>query len=240
MGGGDPDSNPRLRAAIVKARAASMPKDNIKRAIDKGTGAGAGAAIYQELVYEGYAQGGVAVLVEVLTDNNNRAAANVRNIFSKNGGNLGTSGSVSRMFDRKGVIVLDGEKISEDEVMDISISEKAKIKKQMKVALEAGAEDVVAEDGVITITTDPNDFTAVVEAIQAKHDAGLSPKEEETPESEKWASLSAAVSMVPQMTTAVDLDTAAKVKKLLDRLEEDDDVQAVWSTVEYPDDFEDA
>ena len=226
MGGGDPDSNPRLRAAIVKARAASMPKDNIKRAIDKGTGAGAGAAIYQELVYEGYAQGGVAVLVEVLTDNKNRAAANVRNIFSKNGGNLGTSGSVSRMFDRKGVIVLDGEKISEDEVME--------------VALEAGAEDVVAEDGVITITTDPNDFTAVVEAIQAKHDAGLSPKEEETPESEKWASLSAAVSMVPQMTTAVDLDTAAKVKKLLDRLEEDDDVQAVWSTVEYPDDFEDA
>ena len=99
MGGGDPDSNPRLRAAIVKARAASMPKDNIKRAIDKGTGAGAGAAVYQELVYEGYAQGGVAVLVEVLTDNNNRAAANVRNIFSKNGGNLGTSGSVSRMFD---------------------------------------------------------------------------------------------------------------------------------------------
>jgi transcriptional/translational regulatory protein YebC/TACO1 len=128
------------------------------------------------------------------------------------------------MFDRKGVIVLDGEKITEDEVME--------------VALDAGAEDVVAEDGVITITTDPNDFTSVVEAVQAKHDAGLSPKEEETPESEKWATLSAAVSMVPQMTTAVDLETASKVKKLLDRLEEDDDVQAVWSTVEYPDDFD--
>ena len=108
----------------------------------------------------------------------------------------------------------------------------------MEVVLDAGAEDVVAEDGVITVTTDPNSFTGVVEAIQAKHDAGLSPKEEETPESEKWASLSAAVSMVPQMTTAVDLDTAAKVKKLLDKLEEDDDVQAVWSTVEYPDDFD--
>lgn len=223
MGGGDPDGNPRLRTAILKARAASMPKDNIKRAIDKGTGA-AGGGNYVELVYEGYAQGGVAVLVEVLTDNNNRAAANVRNIFNKNGGNLGTTGSVSRMFERKGVIELDAEKVTEDEVME--------------VALDAGAEDVVSEDGVITVTTDPNSFNGVVEAIQKKHDAALSPKEEETPESEKWATLSAEVSMVPQMYTAVDKDTASKVKKLLDKLEEDDDVQNVWSTVEYPDDFE--
>ena len=122
------------------------------------------------------------------------------------------------------MFVLDNEKITEDEVME--------------VALDSGAEDVVAEDGVITITTDPASFNAVGEAIQAKHDAALGPKEAETPESEKWTTLSAEISIVPQMTTAVDAETAAKVKKLLDRLEEDDDVQAVWSTVEYPDDFD--
>lgn len=207
MGGGDPNANPRLRAAIVKARAASMPKDNIERAIKKGTGE-LGGGTFEELVYEGYAAGGVAVLVEVLTDNHNRAAANVRNIFNKTGGNLGTSGSVSRMFDRKGVIEYDAETVSEEEVME--------------AALEAGAEDIVNEDGVITVTTAPNDFTAVVEALEPKG----------------WTSLSAEVAMVPQAYTAVDKDTAAKVQKLIDRLEEDDDVQNVWTTVEYPDDFE--
>ncbi len=207
MGGGDPNANPRLRAAIVKARAASMPKDNIERAIKKGTGE-LGGGTFEELVYEGYAAGGVAVLVEVLTDNHNRAAANVRNIFTKTGGNLGTTGSVSRMFDRKGVIEYDAEKVSEEEVME--------------AALEAGAEDIVNEDGVITVTTAPNDFTAVVEALEPKG----------------WTSLSAEVAMVPQAYTAVDKDTAAKVQKLIDRLEEDDDVQNVWTTVEYPDDFE--
>ena len=207
MGGGDPNSNPRLRTAILKARAASMPKDNIERAIKKGTGE-TGAANYEELVYEGYAAGGVAVLVEVLTDNKNRAAANVRNIFNKTGGNLGTSGSVSRMFERKGVIEYDAEVVSEEEVME--------------AALEAGAEDIVNEDGVITVTTAPNDFTSVVEALEPKG----------------WTSLSAEVAMVPQAYTAVDKDTAAKVQKLIDRLEEDDDVQNVWTTVEYPDDFE--
>jgi len=207
MGGGDPNANPRLRAAIVKARAASMPKDNIERAIKKGTGE-LGGGTFEELVYEGYAAGGVAVLVEVLTDNHNRAAANVRNIFNKTGGNLGTSGSVSRMFDRKGVIEYDAEAVSEEEVME--------------AALEAGADDIVNVDGVITVTTDPASFTAVVEALEPKG----------------WESLSAEVSMVPQAYTAVDKDTAAKVQKLIDRLEEDDDVQNVWTTVEYPDDFE--
>ena len=207
MGGGDPNANPRLRAAIVKARAASMPKDNIERAIKKGTGE-LGGGTFEELVYEGYAAGGVAVLVEVLTDNHNRAAANVRNIFNKTGGNLGTSGSVSRMFDRKGVIEYDAEAVSEEEVME--------------AALEAGAEDIVNEDGVITVTTAPNDFTTVVEALEPKG----------------WTSLSAEVAMVPQAYTAVDKDTAAKVQKLIDRLEEDDDVQNVWTTVEYPDDFD--
>ncbi len=207
MGGGDPDSNPRLRSAMLKAKAASMPKDNIERAIKKGTGE-LGAVSYEELVYEGYAAGGVAVLVEVLTDNKNRAAADVRNIFNKNGGNLGTSGSVSRMFDRKGVIEYDAEKVSEDEVMN--------------VGLEAGAEDIVNEDGVITVTTDPASFDSVLEALQAK----------------EWETLSASVSMVPQAYTAVDVDTAKKVAKLINKLEENDDVQNVWSTVEYPEDFD--
>ncbi len=207
MGGGDPNSNPRLRTAILKAKAASMPKDNIERAIKKGTGE-LGAATYEELVYEGYAAGGVAVLVEVLTDNKNRAAADVRNIFNKNGGNLGTSGSVSRMFDRKGVIEYDAEKVSEDEVMEIG--------------LEAGADDIVNEDGVITVTTDPSAFEKVLEALQAKN----------------FESLSAEVSMVPQAYTAVDVDSAKKVAKLLNKLEENDDVQNVYSTVEYPDGFD--
>ncbi len=207
MGGGDPNANPRLRTAILKARAASMPKDNIERAIKKGTGE-TGAANYEELVYEGYAAGGVAVLVEVLTDNKNRAAANVRNIFNKTNGNLGTTGSVSRMFERKGVIEYDSEKVSEDELME--------------VALEAGADDIVNEDGVITVTTDPGSFDGVLEALQNKG----------------YESLSAGVNMVPMAYTSVDKDTAAKVQKLLDRLEEDEDVQNVYSTVEYPEDFD--
>jgi len=207
MGGGDPDSNPRLRTAMLKAKAASMPKDNIERAIKKGTGE-LGAVSYEELVYEGYAAGGVAVLVEVLTDNKNRAAADVRNIFNKNGGNLGTTGSVSRMFDRKGVIEYDAEKVNEDELTE--------------VALEANAEDVANEDGVITVTTDPASFDSVLEALQAK----------------EYESLSAAVSMVPQAYTAVDVETAKKVAKLINKLEENDDVQNVWSTVEYPEDFD--
>ncbi len=207
MGGGDPASNPRLRTAMLKAKAASMPKDNIERAIKKGTGE-LGATSYEELVYEGYAPGGVAVLVEVLTDNKNRAAANVRNFFTKNGGNLGTSGSVSRMFDRKGVIEYDAEKVSEDEIME--------------VALEAGAEDITTEDGVTTVTTDPAAFDKVLEALQAKN----------------FESLSAEVSMVPQSYTAVDADVAKKVAKLVSKLEEDEDVQNVYTTVEYPDDFD--
>lgn len=207
MGGGDINSNPRLRTAVLKARAASMPKDNIDRAIKKGTGE-TGAASYEEFVYEGYAPGGVAVMVEVLTDNKNRAAANVRNFFTKNGGNLGTTGSVSRMFDRKGVIEYDAEKVGEDELME--------------VALEAGAEDIVNEDGVITVTTDPAAFNAVLEALQAKN----------------YESLSASVSMVPQAYSAIDGETAKKVQKLIDKLEEDEDVQNVYHNAEYPDDFD--
>ena len=207
MGGGDPNSNPRLRTVILKARAANMPKDNIERAIKKGTGEDGGAA-YEEYLYEGYAPGGVAVMVEVLTDNKNRAAADVRNIFSKSGGNLGTTGSVSRMFQRKGQIAYDAEKVSEDELME--------------VALEAGADDIVNEDGVITVTTAPDAFADVLDALNEKG----------------YESISAEVAMVPDAYTAVDAETAAKVQKMIDKLEDNDDVQNVYHTAEYPDDFE--
>lgn len=207
MGGGDPNSNPRLRTIIIKARAANMPKDNIERAIKKGTGED-GATTYEEFIYEGYAAGGVAVMVEVLTDNKNRAAADVRNIFTRNGGNLGVTGSVSRMFQRKGTIEFDSEKVSEDEIME--------------VALDAGAEDIVNEDGVITVTTTSEAFASVADALNAKG----------------FQSLQADVGMVPDAYTPVDKETAARVLKLVNRLEDNDDVQNVYTNVEYPDDFD--
>jgi len=207
MGGGDPNGNPRLRTAILKARAANMPKDNIERAIKKGTGE-LGGASYEELLYEGYAPGGVAVLVEVLTDNKNRAAANVRNLFSKNGGNLGATGSVSYMFNRKGVIEYDAEVVSEEKLMED--------------ALEAGAEDIQSEAGVLTVTTDPNDFASVLENLQEKG----------------FESVSAEVSMVPATYMSLDAETVRKVLKMVERLEEDDDVQNVYTNLDIPDDFE--
>ncbi|UTC76233.1 YebC/PmpR family DNA-binding transcriptional regulator [Treponema sp. OMZ 792] len=207
MGGGDPATNPRLRTAVLKARAANMPKDNIERAIKKGTGE-LGAVNYEELLYEGYGPGGVAVLVEVLTDNKNRTAASVRNIFTKSGGNLGATGSVAYMFNRKGVIEYDAEVVSEEAIME--------------AALEAGAEDIAAEDGVITVTTDPNDFASVLEALQEKG----------------FESVSAAVSMVPDTYVALDADTTQKALKMIDKLEEDDDVQTVSSNIEIPEGFE--
>jgi len=207
MSGGDPNMNPRLRTAILKARAANMPKDNIERAIKKGTGE-LGGSIFEELNYEGYGPGGVAVLVEVLTDNKNRAAANVRNLFAKNGGNLGATGSVSYMFNRKGVIEYDAESINEDEIME--------------VALEAGADDVANEDGVISVTTDPINFEKVLEALQAKG----------------YESVSAAVSMVPDVYSTLDNEMTRKVLKLIDRLEEDEDVQNVYSNIDIPEGYE--
>ena len=207
MGGGDPSSNPRLRTAILKARAANMPKDNIERAIKKGTGE-LGGSVYEEKIYEGYGPGGVAVLVEVLTDNNNRAAANVRNIFSKSGGNLGATGSVAYMFNRKGVIEYDAETVKEDEIME--------------AGLEAGAEDIAEDGGVITVTTDPADFETVLEYLQNKG----------------YESVSAEISMVPDTYSTLDADTTRKVLKLIDRLEEDDDVQNVYSNIDIPEGFE--
>ena len=207
MGGGDADSNARLRTAILKARAANMPKDNIERAIKKGTGE-LGASTYEELVYEAYAPGGIAVLIEVLTDNKNRAAAEVRNILNKAGGSLATSNAVLRLFSRKGVISLDGEKYAEDQVME--------------VALEAGADDIVNEGGEIVVYTSPEAFEAVLNAINEK---GM-----ETDGAE--------VSMVPESYVDLDKDAGGKVSKMIDRLEENDDVQNVYHNANLPEEDE--
>lgn len=207
MGGGDPDSNPRLRTAILKAKAANMPKDNVERAIKKGTGELEGVN-YEELTYEAYAPGGVAVLIEVLTDNKNRAAADVRNILNKAGGSLATAGAVSRLFKRKGIITFDGEKYTEDQIME--------------AALEGGAEDVTASDGIIEVTTTPEDFEAVLNALNAKN----------------FESMSAEISMIPDAEVALDKDATSKVMKMIDRLEENDDVQNVYHNLEIPEDYE--
>jgi YebC/PmpR family DNA-binding regulatory protein len=207
MGGGSPDGNPRLRTAVLKARAANRPKDNIDRAIKKGTGELEGVT-YEELAYEAFAPGGVALLIEVLTDNKNRAAADVRNILTRAGGQLATAGSVSRLFKRLGVITLDGEKYTEDQVME--------------VAIEGGAEDVSLSDGVIEVTTAPEDFETVVNALTEK----------------SFETMSAEISMVPEADVSLDNDATAKVLKLIDKLEENDDVQNVYSNINIPDGFE--
>ena len=205
MGGGSLDGNPRLRTAILKARVANMPKDNIDRAIKKGTGELEGVN-YEELVYEAYL-GGVAIFIEVLTDNKNRAAAEIRNILTRAGGQLATTGSVSRLFKRLGVITLDGEKYTEDAVME--------------VAIEGGAEDVSASDGIIEVTTAPEDFENVLNALTAK----------------EFETMSAQVSMVAEAEVTLDNDGTAKALKLIDKLEENDDVQNVYCNIAIPEGF---
>lgn len=207
MGGGDPDTNARLRTAILKARGANMPKDNIDRAIKKGTGE-LGASTYEELVYEAYAPGGVAILIEVLTDNKNRAAAEVRNILTRAGGSLATSNAVLRLFERKGVISLDGERFAEDKVMEI--------------ALEGGADDIVNEDGEVVVYTTPEAFEGVLNAITS---AGM-----ETDGAE--------ISMIPATYVTPDKDSGSKIQKLIDKLEENDDVQNVYHNAELPEEEE--
>jgi YebC/PmpR family DNA-binding regulatory protein len=207
MGGGSLDGNPRLRTAILKARAANMPKDNIDRAVKKGTGELEGVN-YEELVYEAYAPGGVAIFIEVLTDNKNRAAADIRNILTRAGGQLATSGSVSRLFRRQGVITLDGEKYTEDAIMEIT--------------LEHGAEDVSSSSGIIEVTTAPEDFESVLNSLQTK--------EIET--------MSAEISMVAEAEVALDNDGTAKALKLIDKLEENDDVQHVYCNISIPEGFD--
>lgn len=209
MGGSDPESNARLRTAVLKARAENMPKDNIDRAIKKGAGE-LDNTTYYELTYEGYAPGGVALIIDTLTDNKNRTASDVRSTLTKNGGTLGATGCVSYMFQSKGIITYDAEKYSEEQIFE--------------VALENGADDVTASDGVIEVITTPSDFANVLEAMQS---AGF---EQESAEVEK----------VADQTVTLESEKARKVLKIIDKLEELDDVQQVSSNLELPDDFEDS
>ena len=199
-GGPDPAGNSKLKDVIAKCKAANMPNDTINNSIKKASGEGSDK-VYEELTYEGYGPNGVAVYVEANTDNKNRTAADVRHIFDKSGGNLGTSGCVSYMFDKKGVIVIDRSTttLSEDDMM--------------MMALDAGAEDVKAEDEVFEITTAPSDFSAVRDALEGN---GLE-------------FLEASVEMVPQNTVELDEAAAEKMQRLIDNLEDNDDVMNVYS-----------
>ena len=196
LGGGDPGGNPRLRTAIETARANSMPKDNIERAIKKGTGELEGVD-YQEVLYEGYGPGGVAIMIQAVTDNPNRTVAEVRHKFSRGGGNLGATNSVAWMFDRKGQISIPADRMDEDAAME--------------VALEAGAEDFVREDDSYVVTTDPTQLYAVRSALEAK---GLPSTEAE-------------LAWIPKNTVRVEGKDAEALVKLLEGLEELDDVQKV-------------
>ncbi|KYH35084.1 putative transcriptional regulatory protein [Clostridium tepidiprofundi DSM 19306] len=207
-GGANLDANPRLRDVIAKAKANNMPKDSIERAIKKASGDLAGVN-YEEIVYEGYGPAGVAVIVEVLTDNKNRSAGNVRHLFDKFGGNLGASGCVGWMFNKKGQIVIEKkEDIDEDEIM--------------MAALDAGAEDFSAEDEVYEIYTEPAEFSTVREELEK---AG-------------YEFLSAEITMVPDNYVELDMDKATKMQKLIDSLEDDDDVQNVYHNADFPEEFE--
>lgn len=203
LGGGDPDMNPRLRTAILKAKAVNMPQDTIQRAIMKGTGELPGVS-YEEITYEGYGPGGVAMIVTALTDNRNRTVAEIRKIFSKNGGNLGETGCVAWMFQKKGLIVVDKDQIDEDELL--------------AVALEAGAEDVRPVDAIYEVITEPESFEAVKQEIIAK---GIEPA-------------SAEISLIPQSTVRLEGNQARQLLKLMDELEEHDDVQNVYANFDIP------
>ena len=197
QGGGDPDGNPRLRSAIAAAKAENMPKDNIERAIAKGSGGGDGDA-YEEILYEGYGPGGVAVLVECMTDNRNRTVADVRHYFAKSNGNLGENGCVAWMFDKRGQILVDKDKITEEELME--------------KALEAGAEDVIEDENEFQVLTSVDDFNDVRDGLEEQ---GVD-------------YLEASISMIPQNTIEVeDEKVASSLLKLLENLEDHDDVQKV-------------
>ncbi len=199
QGGPNPDANSRLKDVIAKCKAANMPNDNIARSIKKASGEGDGAS-YEEITYEGYGPGGVAVIVEAATDNRNRTAGDIRHYFDKFGGNLGQTGSVSYMFNKKGVILIEkAEKISEDDLM--------------MEALEAGAEDVTSEDEYYEITAEPSDFTAVREALEAKD----------------YEFVEAEVSMIPTtMAQLTDAKQIEQMDRLIENLEDMDDVQNVY------------
>ena len=202
-GGPKPENNAKLRDVIAKAKAANMPNDNIARAIKKAEGE-MNSVNYETIVYEGYGPSGVAVIVETLTDNRNRSVANVRNAFTKGGGNMGNSGCVSFMFQEKGEIIIEKEDQDEDEMM--------------MMALDAGAEDFQSEDEVFVVTTAPEDFSTVREALEAN---GIS-------------FLEAEVKQIPDTYTAIDEEAAKKFQKMLDLLDDDDDVQEVYHNAEFP------
>lgn len=209
MGGGEIDSNPRLRTAVAAAKAQNMPKDNLERAIKKGTGDLEGVD-YEEILYEGYGPGGVAVFVECLTDNKNRTIADVRYIFSKAGGNIGTDGCVAWMFDKKGLISVAKENTDENTLMEIG--------------LEAGAEDVKDEGDCFEIITDPADFDGVKEAVEA---AGI---EIELAE----------VTMIPQTETKLEGKEAEQMVKFMEALDDCDDIQKFYTNADIPDEVFDA
>mgnify|MGYP003291571156 CR=1 FL=1 len=207
LGGADPAGNFRLRTAIEKAKAAGLPNDNIKRAIEKGAGAGA-SENYEELVYEGYAAGGVAVVVEAMTDNRNRTAGDIRSYFTKYNGNLGATGAVSWMFDQRGQLVFDKSAVDYDKLFE--------------TAINYDAEDIVEEEETYNVLTSVENFQKVVEGLESE---GLKPQ-------------TAEFTRIPQNTVAVnDEKVAQQIMKLLDKLEEHDDVQNVYMNFDIPDDI---
>ncbi len=206
MGGGDIESNPRLRTAVLTAKAASMPAENIDRAIKKGTGE-LESVTYEEVSYEGYGPGGAAMMVNVVTDNKNRTVSEIRRMFTKYGGNMGESGCVAWMFDRKALITVDKTQIEEDRLMD--------------VALDGGAEDVREEDGHFEIVAQPENLEKLRERL----------------EREKVQIVTAQISMIPKNTVALDLKHAEQALKLAEELEDHDDVQTVSASFDIPDEF---
>ena len=203
IGGGDPDMNPRLRMVLLRCRAASMPNENIERAIKKGTGAGE-TVNFEDLTYEIYAPHGVALLVEVSTDNRNRVASEIRSLVTKAGGSIATANSVSRLFQRKGQIIVARDAANEDQLME--------------VALEAGAEDFKSDEQGYEILTEPANFEAVHKQIEAK---GIKPAIAE-------------INSLPSITVPLNGEQAAAVNKLIEALEENDDVKDVYSNGEFP------
>jgi YebC/PmpR family DNA-binding regulatory protein len=206
MGGGDINANPRMRTAILTAKAASMPAENIDRAIKKGTGELEGVS-YEEIIYEGYGPGGTAILVHVLTDNKNRTVSEMRRLFTKYGGNMGESGCVAWMFDKKGLIAVDKGQIDEDRLIAL--------------VLDGGAEDVLEEDDLFEIVTPPQDFEKVRELLQR----------------ENVAMITAQVSMMPKSTVTLDKKFAEQALNLTSDLEDHDDVQSVAANYDIPDEI---
>ena len=206
MGGADPDGNARLRQAILAAKEENMPKENIDRAIKKATGGGEGAS-FEEVTYEGYGPGGVAVLVEAMTDNKNRTVAEIRHIFSKYGGNLGENGCVSWIFEKKGSLIFPKEKLDEDALLE--------------AALEVGAEDVREQEHEFEVITDPAAFESVKKALEQK---GL-------------RAIEARISMIPRTVVKLEAAKAEQMLKFLEKMEDNDDVQNVYANFDIPDEI---